>query len=350
MVAGRNSLSNQSVEREILDAFPVAREVVLHGDDAERRVSAQFLVDLLLAKDGTGRRPGLKLSRALISGDFDLESSAVDVGIMLRECRFESKPNLTDARLRSLRLPGTALPGLEATNLRVSGNLELNEGFESHGEVTLLGAHIGGDLRMAGAVLDNYDENDAAARAMVASRLTVDGALLARDLEARGQLRFISARVDGLMSFAGAKLYNPGRVAFQGERLQVGESLFFQRDCIVDGRVILQNATINGGVDALGSTFRSPGSGATLQMARARVGRNVSLKEAKIEGTVALRAADVGGDVTFADSTLDSDEGKVLAQGLRTNTLNLRWAKEPFELDLGSARLQVIEDDEMTWP
>jgi hypothetical protein len=66
--------------------------------------------------------------------------------VLLQDCWFEQSVNLADAQAPAVRLPGCHLPGLRAEQLTTRGNLELNNGLTTNGEVHLRGAHIGGQL------------------------------------------------------------------------------------------------------------------------------------------------------------------------------------------------------------
>jgi hypothetical protein len=242
-------------------------------------VRGEFLVGLLSGQPVDRALPhaSLKVSGAHVVGDVDLEGAVVDIVVSFESCVFEGYWHLGDAELRGLRLRGSTIQGMKATNLRVRGNLEMNDGFEARTKVDLMGAHVAGDFRLTRSrwhpMPDSLDLDEPKRVALLASRLRVDGGMLARGIDVDGQLRMIGARIGGLLSFAGGQIRNPGFVALQAERVHVGESIFFQQGFQAAGRVILQNSTIDGGIDA------------SRSMGRTRRGRRSTWSAARLGAT-----------------------------------------------------------------
>lgn len=302
------------------------------------------------------------MHNANIVGVLDLSYAKIDAPILLTRCVFAERPVFDDATFVSLRMPGCTCPGIDATNLRVEGNLELNNNFTATGEVILLGAEVKGDLETSTAVLQDHGKRNGETRALDASRLNVHGAFLAVGLRAEGEMRMVSMRVGGLLDLEGATLTNPAGTAFHGERLVVGESLFLQ-DCVATGRVVLQNSSIGGGVDfARGSFGGAPAKSSCLQFVRAKVGRNVNLNAAKINGMLNARhasiarelvmekcefvqAAEVKGQPVPTRRTLSAN-----LSHLSASTLNMLWACPPSTVDLRYAGADLVRDDPRTWP
>ena len=131
------------------------------------RIRASFLRWLILGAEGAARGPhekGVQVQGAVIESDgpagagtrgLSLEGCRVDWDISLHRCRFEGDPWFDGARLAGLSLDGSWVPGLDADGLETRGGLHLSDGFESDGEIRLLGACIGGDLDCGGAKLRN---------------------------------------------------------------------------------------------------------------------------------------------------------------------------------------------------
>jgi hypothetical protein len=88
-------------------------------------------------------------------------------------------------------------------------------GFTARGEVRLVGAHIGGQLNLSGATLDNADGSDADASdadrlALGADELTVDQAMICTEgFTAAGNIRLNGAHIGGQLNFSKANLTNP---------------------------------------------------------------------------------------------------------------------------------------------
>lgn len=173
------------------------------GDD--RKVRAQLLCELLTSKNGTPR--ALKVRGARITGVLDLEATVVACPFTLEDCYIEEPINLKEAQTLAIRLPGCHVAGVDADQLETRGNLEFSAGFVCHGQISLVGATIGGVLNLEGATLRNPGN-----RVLNAGGLTVKVAMLCRKgFTTDGEVRLLSAQIAQL-EFAGATLRNPGKV------------------------------------------------------------------------------------------------------------------------------------------
>jgi hypothetical protein len=121
---------------------------------------------------------------------------------------------------------------LTADGLRVDADMfcqVLNEQrFTAIGEVSLLGAHIGGGLSFTGAQLTNED-----GPALNADGLRVDADMFCQAAEkqpfaATGEIRLLDAHIGGSLSFSGAQLTNEDGRALSADRLQVDANMFCQ--------------------------------------------------------------------------------------------------------------------------
>lgn len=333
-------------ERLIVAAFPHGKTVDLPLDEKGRTVRADLLARLLTGAFDlpAGARPALKVIGARITGVLDLEGARITAPIRLEHSLFEETPNFSDAEVSSLRLPGCQTPGLRASGLHARGDLELNEGFVCVGELDLKEARISRVLRLTDALLHQPDGN-----AVNASRIVVEGALLAMGLVAIGQVRMVSARVDGLFSLSTAHLYNPGTVTLQAQRIKVGESLYFLRGFRSDGRVVLQNSSVAGAIDGEGATFTAAQGETCLNIMRVRVGRNAAFTKAQFHGDVTADGAVLSGVLHLTETRFDS-EARLELDHLTANRARLWFATPPGTMALNQARIEIVEDDPTTWP
>jgi hypothetical protein len=334
-------------ERHILKSFPSGEIVDLHGVDGRRTVRAAVIKDLLLKTDLTlGSGAALRVVGAKITGRLDLEGIVIKVPIFLSKCVFDDPPCFRDAEVLTLRLPGCVVPGLSAGGLQAKSDVELNDGFTCHGALDLLGAHVGGLLRLSDATVHHPGQE-----ALVLSRASVTSSLLAGGLHVDGQVRMISARIGGLLSLRGATLSNPGQIALEAERLEVGESIFFRQNFTAEGRVILQNATIGGGVNGQSSaSFSAPGE-TCLNMIRTTVGRNAGFLRAKFEGNVRLDGATVAGRISFTETEFISGRDAELSiDYAKAQEVRLRFNVAPHSLTLRHSHFEVMQDDPQVWP
>lgn len=225
------------------DALVTGREPGLAGQD----VPADLIVSVLTAAPPAGA-PVLRLYGVRVTGAVQLTGARVPVPVEFRECVFAHEPDLRMAELIGLVLTGCELPGLRANNLRVTGDLTLNDGFVAHGRIHLSDAAIGGSLRLSGSRL--HGERG---RALIADRLVVGGTLYARRMRSDGELRIPGARITGNIDFGGAELASPNGDALDATGIIVGGTMSAGRHrpgaeqvFTANGRVLLAGARIGG--------------------------------------------------------------------------------------------------------
>jgi hypothetical protein len=162
---------------------------------SDQTIRADLIRYLLLGGDdelrAAGKRlheRGLKIAGARISGVLDLQSCTVPCDIALMRCRFDEAPVLVSARLQSVAMNGSVLPGLAADFVQCRGGVTMDS-VEATGEVRFIGADIGGKLDFDNAHISNPGKN----------ALTVNRAITAGVFFLRG-----TARVDGLLNMTDA--------------------------------------------------------------------------------------------------------------------------------------------------
>jgi len=170
------------------------------GPDAEGvEIRADVLRRLLLS-DTDLHDKGLRLRGARITGSLDLQGCDCRRDLSLSQCILEGPLNLVNATLRGLHISGCVMAGLSADNASFSGSVYIRAGSEVHGEMSLSGARISGDLQICDATLSSPDHD-----AIFAPSLRVEGSVFLGNypysdtttyLHATGMLFFSSARVD----------------------------------------------------------------------------------------------------------------------------------------------------------
>jgi adhesin HecA-like repeat protein len=114
----------------------------------------------------------------------------------------------------------------------IADGLQVDQGvfcddLKADAEVSLVGAHVGGQLSFRSARLSN--EHGAALKA---DHLEVDGDIFfgaaedGQPFDATGELRLPRAHVGGQLSFHGARLTNQNGPALNADGLQVDENMF----------------------------------------------------------------------------------------------------------------------------
>jgi len=312
------------------------------GED--RRVRASLVRWLALGAPGDPsirlHEHGLQIMGALIVSDgmanpalgaestpgLDLQGCTLPHDLLFRFCRFEDAPVLRSARVQTLNLQGSHLPGLTADGLEARDDLFLRE-VEATGEVRLLGARISGDLDCDGGQFGNpFDKKTEeknpgrTGRALSADRLEAGGSMFLRQVEATGLVRLLGARIGGNLECDGGRfetpfdkkteVKNPGSTgtALHADGLIVRRGVFFRR-VEAAGMVRLLGARIGGNLDCTGGRFENEDRDA------------LNAQGARVTGTFYWRP--------------DEDDRKALAKGA---------------LDLSAAEIGHICDHPACWP
>lgn len=170
------------------------------GPNAESvDIRAEFIRNLLLGGERLHDK-GLRLRGARITGALDLQGCDCRRDLSLTQCVLDGQLNLVNATLRGLHISGCTMAGLSADNASFSGSVYIRAGSEVHGEMSLSGARIAGDLQICDATLSSPDHD-----AIFAPSLRVEGSVFLGNypysdtptyLHATGMLFFSSARVD----------------------------------------------------------------------------------------------------------------------------------------------------------
>lgn len=225
----------------------------------------------------------LQLLGAWIEGPLDLGDLRVAASLWFYRCVFEVAPRLDGARLAgALSFGDCLLPGLRAERCRIAEDLSVHAGCTVASELRLEGARIGGHLLLSRGQLHD-ESNPGARRALLADRARIGGDLrLDQGFEAHGELSLVAARIDGDLLAGRARLY--GAVDADGtrhdalrlDRAQVGGSVRLDDGFAAAGRVSLRRAEIGGDLDCRGAGFDRVGDvgwgdGAALALDRARV-------------------------------------------------------------------------------
>jgi hypothetical protein len=375
------------------------------GWGADRTVRAEFLRELLTGARGNAGSRGtgaLNVRGARIVGGLDLEGVDLTCPIRLEDCWFEEPVNLCEARAASIRLPGCHLPGLEARQLEVRGNLFLGNGL-SASRLNLSGAHVNGVLNLDNAVLDNPGGTT-----LSGSGLLVDQGMHCSGLTSRGAISLIGARMMGGLVLTGARLENSQGWALDAQGMTVSYALFIGSSyddwsgltvegglrlvgVRVDGFVCGWGAHIKAGRDygyavaALGLTVTENlllGEGFTadgiVHLTNAQVGDEISLDGASLtnpggqalvaerlvvgesllctngfraRGAINLAGAKIGGSLDFTGADLSDPAMTGLnLQGISAQALTMRPDGRAAQVDLRHVSVVVLDDDPETWP
>jgi hypothetical protein len=253
---------------------------------------------------------GLRLAFGL-----DLVRARVLGGADLRDARIGSS---LDARGASL----TAHKGqyaLSAYGATITGDVLLTPAdghrFEATGEVRLLGATIGGQLAAGGASLTAHERQ----YALVADQAKITGSVLltpegGHRFEARGEVSLLGATIGGQLNAGGASLTAHERqYALLADQAKITGSVFLTaaggHRFAATGEVRLLSATIGGQLAAAGASLTAHAGVHALSADRAAITGDVFLTPAdghrfEARGAVRLRGAKIGGALSLAGARL----------------------------------------------
>jgi hypothetical protein len=374
-----------AAERLVWEAFPRGDQVDLRSSDSrvddsaggrewcpERTVRAEVLKVLLLGARTTepGYRARLALVGARIAGALDISDAEIGHPLALTGCRFDTTVSLTGTKTHRLDLSGSLLPGLNARQIRVDGDLSMR-GCHIHGGLRLGGARISGRLQLHGAKLRNPE-----GPALDAPRLTIDHSIYcAAGFVAEGEIRLVGSSISGGLHMSNVQLINPGGDALEASRTTIGDDLNLIDDCVVEGHVRLVRTHINGLVDMSGARISNPGDIA-VSADNLTVDHNLFCGNGfTAEGEVRLLGAHIAGDLVLRDARLSNPDGFALDAGSLSADRGIQCDQEftaqgairligaktdvlvllpaiPLdrEIDLRCARVGTLLDDPVAWP
>jgi hypothetical protein len=283
-----------------------------NGWGADRQIRAELLVELLTGRRRSDSRSpfSIKLRAARITGSLNLEASTLTCPLLLQDCHIDEPVTLDEATAPAIRMPGCHLPALNATQLRTTGDLNL-EGITvaPAGQVRLTGAHIGGQLDLSGATLTNPS-----GPALDADHLTVDLNMFCSDgFTATGEILMRGAHIGGQLILNGATLTSPGGTALNADNLTVDQHMACGDGFTAAGEINLSGAHIGGQLNLNTATLTNPDgialNAVSLTAAQGLCGQD----EFSATGAIRLLGAHIGGQLILNGATLTNPGGTALS-------------------------------------
>jgi len=228
---------------------------------------------------------------------------------------------------------GAAAEAVAAAGIAVDGGLECT-GLKAHGTVSIQVAKITGSVDLSGAEIASPG-----GRALGADYAEIGGRLDCSGMVVAGQTTLHNSRVAASVTFSGSKLENPAGWALSAGGVTVDGGVFFDRGFSAQGEVRLVGARLAANLTLSGATFRNPGAVA-VNLDRAVVGvchgdhltcaGRFSFVGARIASGLELQRAQV--DAGAGNLALAGDgsamEGSLALTGIRTRgEVSLRSAR-----------------------
>lgn len=242
---------------------------------------------------------GLVLHGFRIDGNLNLEDSVLSFPIAAWKCAFE-EILLRRTRMRSLYLLDSTVKNIRADDARIEGNVLLQFGFTSRGEINFSSAIIDGEFNLEGAHLSNPD-----GRALDASGAKITGGVaLLHGFSATGELFFVNANIQGDLMCSGAQLHNPGKTTLDASATRIGGNAFLRNQFHSEGTVSFLAASIGGSLECDHGEFFNP-EGKAIDANSSRIGGSVFFRDHfASQGEIDLVTATVGGNFECDSATL----------------------------------------------
>lgn len=254
---------------------------------------------------------GIWVKGAHIKGKLDLAFAKISFPLRFEKCNFTEDINLEQANLYALDFSGTHTHSIDANRLTVEGDVRFCNDFKAEGMVNLVGAKIGGYLNCTGGKFINKTKrgSEHENKAIEATGVKVDGNVsFSYGFESMGTVSLYGATIGRELDCKGGKFTNPGWAAFNGEQMQVNGCVFLSEDFEAKGQVRLIGAKIGRDLDCTNGKFiitdkkatvrknTEEGFGEALKATGLRVSGNVYLtKGFKAKGMVKLVGAKIDG-------------------------------------------------------
>lgn len=231
---------------------------------------------------------------------------------------------------------------LQGGSLEVGRNVYLHNGFRANGEIGLVDATIKGNLECNnGEFINNKKIKDKESIALNGERLTVKGDVFLckghwgdeprakiEGFRAEGEVKLVSAQINGTLQCKGGKLLNPNKCSLQGRGLKVEGDVFLDKGFYSEGEVCLVSAEIGRNLDCKKGCFIH------------EKGKAILANSMKVEGNVLLcDGFKAKGEVSLVSAKIDGF----------FYWMNVQSPKE-VRLDLRFARIGTLRDDEESWP
>ncbi|MGV0872752.1 hypothetical protein [Mycolicibacterium sp. XJ879] len=268
--------------------------------DAQARISLRGAEIKELCLSGTHAR-GVELDQAKIASDCLADNGFEVTGTFsARGVQIGGRLVMSHAILRNETEAARERIALNLDSAEVKGELLLNDGFEAHGEVLILAAHIGGQLNLNNAAIYN-----AGADTLSFDSAEITGGILARrGFKSDGKVRGPEARVGGLFDLSAATLRNTGDDALHIDRISIAGGLVLADGFAAEGCVHAVDARIGGSLNLSTATLLNP-DGDAINVDGAEIARNLYLRNGfEAAGTVRANGAKIGGDLELRGATL----------------------------------------------
>ncbi len=315
----KNAIINNKLDLSYLKVnFPILFESTTFNEGIDLSLSQ---IESLLITSKCKVKKGIQLTGAKIDGQLNFKGST-----------FENSEGDAINAQNAIVYGHAFLCNLNQTNFISKGIVDLNQ------------ISIRGDLICSGASFGNTKEDkDNNPVALIFDRAKITGSVnMDNGFEAKGEVSFIGAQIAGSLYCEGGNFYNPYGRAINAKMIKVEGDVFFdeyknnERSFNAQGEVKLSGAQIAGQLRCCDAKFKGPekikeaeyGTPVAALLAKGlRVNGPLFLNNIKVEGLIDLTDAKINGRFELTD----------------IKNVDL------FSLILKSAYASEFKDDEYAW-
>lgn len=284
------------------------------ADLKRQTIRASVLRDLILeSRPGwTVPHAGVRVHRAIIDGELDLEGCTISKPLLFWHSRLQGGSDrglvlLRDAKLKRLGIHSSTVEGsIIADRVQVESGVFIGGGL-MQGVLQIRGADVHGALAIEGTEIGDGKT------ALRAAGLRLSGPLILRRARIKGEVAFPRAEI-GAGIYGEDAMIECATLAMNGESARISGDVLLDRANITGG-IGFSYAQIGGRFSADGLTVS--GVGEAIQAVGLNVGHGVSAVGAKVAGTVRLDGADIG--KAFRAEAIEIEGGRtaILADVIR---------------------------------
>ncbi|WP_125803968.1 hypothetical protein [Actinoplanes sp. ATCC 53533] len=276
-----------------------------------RTVSADVLRGLLTGGINEPARK-FRLQGARIAGKLDLTGAALVVPIDFQDCSFDEPVTLVGLTVPSVNLRGCHLPSLEASRLKTR-DLDASDGFNAK-SVRLDQADVSGSVMFDDATLHNPGKVAFFGRALNVGQFLS----LGNGFTAHGKVDLVGATVGKSLVFTGATLNHPGEFALDAQGVSVGFAVFLGSSIsnplgfTALGGIRLIDARIDQFLCCWQGRIENPG-GYAIAAQGMNIRQTLLMQNGfSAVGTIDLNESAIGGSFHLSNADLDGGDGCAL--------------------------------------
>lgn len=312
------NINLSEAEKKLVEAAKAGKQCTIGQSRPEKFEPGKSIRSSLLrylimggCKDFMVHSRGIRIKGAYIIGNLDISFMNARGGIGLLDCKLEKGINAFQLSALKIEMSGTYLKKFNASNVNISGSVNLDKGFHCEEDFSLSNANIGGQLVLSGSKF-NKEVNAESVR--VGSDVFMDDGF-----EAKGEVSISGATIGGQMVCTNGNFFNHKSTSLNADDVKIGGSVYLNDTFLSKGRVSFSGASIGGQLYCDRGRFLNYAR-VSLDLGGSQIRGSASLSNEFISvGEVIINGATVDGQVNLTggrfinknSSAIDADSLKV---------------------------------------